>query len=313
MDTATVNGKVYVKASKVADEVGYTADYVGQLCRKGALDAIILGKTWYVAPDGLRAHKEAQTRVNTAATRRNIERQKDELVAQEERRRLLVSARDGQRSRTTDTDIRYSNDTEELLPALHSKHPAVSAYTEPDTVGTQEQEREEVSAYQHDEYPPESPSFPERQNFIHDDEQRDILEEAPEETAIPIRMVPGAERGDDDAFYAGLSDTNANENHWNTERKTLEYSSRDEVADRTEGYEDELTLKKGKRIKKGKVGRSLAPAAILILLVFILASIFLEGRWSYVRGPKQANFYVSYDVASIASVLYAIQNPNFAK
>ncbi len=57
MDVLTLNGKQYVKASRAAKDLGYASDYVGQLCRSGAVDAHLVGRTWYVNPDTLGAHR----------------------------------------------------------------------------------------------------------------------------------------------------------------------------------------------------------------------------------------------------------------
>ena len=39
MKELAIDGKKYVKASAIAKDLGYTSDYVGQLCRGGKIDA----------------------------------------------------------------------------------------------------------------------------------------------------------------------------------------------------------------------------------------------------------------------------------
>lgn len=127
MDTVTVDGKVYMKAAKAADEVGYTADYVGQLCRKGTLEGIMLGKTWYVREESLLAHKQSQPRANTVTTRRDIEKQK--TASYEPHKTSLHGTMANQREyrkHLLETNIRYSTDKEELLPALVATAPVVA-------------------------------------------------------------------------------------------------------------------------------------------------------------------------------------------
>lgn len=51
------DGVRYVSSSRAAKLVGYTKDYVGQLCRAGKLEARFVGRSWYVSEDGIRRHK----------------------------------------------------------------------------------------------------------------------------------------------------------------------------------------------------------------------------------------------------------------
>lgn len=60
MEVIVIDGVEYVKASIIAKRFKYTADYVGQLCRAGKVDAKLVGRTWYVAPDSLTGHKSAR-------------------------------------------------------------------------------------------------------------------------------------------------------------------------------------------------------------------------------------------------------------
>lgn len=48
---------MFVKASKIAKDYGYTADYIGQLCRSGRVDAQLVGRSWYAALDSLEEHR----------------------------------------------------------------------------------------------------------------------------------------------------------------------------------------------------------------------------------------------------------------
>ena len=66
MDVLTLGEKKYVKASVIARELGYTADYVGQLCRSGKVDAKLFGRSWYVYKDSIGEHKSTRYRSTQA-------------------------------------------------------------------------------------------------------------------------------------------------------------------------------------------------------------------------------------------------------
>ena len=71
MEVLTIEGKDYVKASVLARELGYTNDYVGQLCRAEKVTAQRVGRNWYVDPDSLRAHKKTRYQKTTATNTSN--------------------------------------------------------------------------------------------------------------------------------------------------------------------------------------------------------------------------------------------------
>ncbi len=60
MDEITIDGRAYIPVKAAAALAGYTADYVGQLCRGGKLEATRIGRAWYVDEDSIIAHKETQ-------------------------------------------------------------------------------------------------------------------------------------------------------------------------------------------------------------------------------------------------------------
>ncbi len=57
MRTVSVDGVVYTKAKEVADDFGYTADYLGQLCRAGKIECQLVGRAWYVSVDSVDTHR----------------------------------------------------------------------------------------------------------------------------------------------------------------------------------------------------------------------------------------------------------------
>lgn len=51
------DGKTYISSRRAASISGYVNDYIGQLCRSGAIEAKMVGRTWYVSLESLIAHK----------------------------------------------------------------------------------------------------------------------------------------------------------------------------------------------------------------------------------------------------------------
>lgn len=60
METVTIDGVEYVRASVLAKAHKYTADYIGQLCRANKVDAHLVRRTWYVYPPSLEGHKSSR-------------------------------------------------------------------------------------------------------------------------------------------------------------------------------------------------------------------------------------------------------------
>ncbi len=115
MDVLTVGGKEYVKASVIARELGYTADYVGQLCRSHRVRAKLVGRSWFVDRDSIAQHKT--TRYRSTQTKAK------ESLKEEVRFRLEQTANPVQSSphyyRTTGKpSFTYVNDESELIPIV---------------------------------------------------------------------------------------------------------------------------------------------------------------------------------------------------
>lgn len=60
MKEVTINGVSYLPAVALAKQFRYTTDYIGQLCRAKKVDAQLVGRSWYVNPLSLTAHKSAK-------------------------------------------------------------------------------------------------------------------------------------------------------------------------------------------------------------------------------------------------------------
>jgi len=115
MELLEVDGKQYVKARDAAKKAGYTADYVGQLCRSGSVDARLIGRSWYVDVEGLSAHR--------------VEKKRNARVkAREQVKKTIAEQRDVQEKTSIEQARRvsYAPDERELLPIV-KKDPGLVA------------------------------------------------------------------------------------------------------------------------------------------------------------------------------------------
>jgi hypothetical protein len=116
MEVLTLNGKSYVKASKAARDLGYATDYVGQLCRKGSVDAHLVGRTWYVDPNTLGAHR--------------IEKKRNaRVVARTHARKAIEESKIKTKNTIKHIAIRYEGDRSSLIPSV--RHMEVEGATVP--------------------------------------------------------------------------------------------------------------------------------------------------------------------------------------
>jgi hypothetical protein len=72
MKSISIDSENYVKATDIARELGYTADYVGQLCRAEKVKAQLVGRSWYVSEDSIRSHKNTRYRSTKKVSTGNI-------------------------------------------------------------------------------------------------------------------------------------------------------------------------------------------------------------------------------------------------
>lgn len=120
MNTIEADGKTYIKAADAARAVGYTADYVGQLCRKGSIDARFVGRSWYVKEGELERQKKSKARTNTEKTIKEMER-KLEITEEAERKIHKTVYVPGvtplYRKRILETPISYTTDEGDTVPS----------------------------------------------------------------------------------------------------------------------------------------------------------------------------------------------------
>lgn len=80
MDTISFKGEKYIKAGIIAKELGYTPDYVGQLCRGGQVLATLVGRSWYVSENSIRQHKKSRYRSNFSKSHTALKREISERL-----------------------------------------------------------------------------------------------------------------------------------------------------------------------------------------------------------------------------------------
>jgi len=114
MDEISVGEKKYLKAKLVARELGYTNDYVGQLCRAGKVDAKLVGRTWYVDPTTVKGHKQTRYRSTKAATHRDLKSSVSKILIEQpiEKEHFY----DYRESLRTKSSVQYEPDENDLLP-----------------------------------------------------------------------------------------------------------------------------------------------------------------------------------------------------
>jgi hypothetical protein len=64
-----------ISGRRAAELTGYSADYIGQLCRSGKLDAKMIGHTWYVSQDSLYEYVRKLEQEQRAAEFQKLSRQ----------------------------------------------------------------------------------------------------------------------------------------------------------------------------------------------------------------------------------------------
>jgi hypothetical protein len=126
MEVLELSGITYVKASSIARDLGYTADYVGQLCRSGKVDAQLVGRSWFVSEGSIRSHKDSRYRSNSIKTKQNLSAQKEQAIEvnkdkMEEREFSVPINAKHFYSKAVEPKNNYTEDQSELIPTLTEK------------------------------------------------------------------------------------------------------------------------------------------------------------------------------------------------
>ncbi|MDO8510198.1 MAG: hypothetical protein Q7S15_01055, partial [bacterium] len=65
MEELFFEGKRYISSRRAAQISGYVQDYIGQMCRRGELDARMVGRNWYISEDSLHVHVRTHVGIDT--------------------------------------------------------------------------------------------------------------------------------------------------------------------------------------------------------------------------------------------------------
>lgn len=136
MEKISSNGEVYVKASSIAQELGYTADYVGQLCRSGQVDAQLVGRSWFVNEDSIREHKRNRYRSTKAKSQKWV---RESLAHPTTPPATPIGAPRPQ----PELNVRYENDESDMIPSLGAKMPVEESHVS-EAVSEQDEEERSV-------------------------------------------------------------------------------------------------------------------------------------------------------------------------
>lgn len=128
MEKISFDGENYVKASVIARELGYTADYVGQLCRSEKVPAQLVGRTWYVSEQALHSHKKNRYRKSTEKSKNEVRKTVSEMKAVS---KVLPQRIHPLFYKRIVPPPSYENDDSELIPVLSSKEPSRAIPTPP--------------------------------------------------------------------------------------------------------------------------------------------------------------------------------------
>lgn len=125
MNTITINGVEYQRASILGKEFKYTSDYIGQLCRGHKVDAQLVGRTWYVNPLSLKSHKKSRYTKSTPDEKTSeykveINKSRIEIEPQITKNTLkTVFPKNNNFVRRIDwKPVKYKIDEADLLPSL---------------------------------------------------------------------------------------------------------------------------------------------------------------------------------------------------
>jgi hypothetical protein len=114
MEVLNVGGKEYVKASVIARELGYTADYVGQLCRARKVNAKLVGRSWYVDRSSMDMHKTSRYRGTQTKSKEALREEVKLQVTEPAKTKSNFYSH----TPATIPKVSYHEDDAELIPAV---------------------------------------------------------------------------------------------------------------------------------------------------------------------------------------------------
>ncbi|MCA9361269.1 hypothetical protein KC845_01785 [Candidatus Kaiserbacteria bacterium] len=123
MEHITLGEKTFVKANIIAQELGYTSDYIGQLCRAKKVEAKLVGRSWYVNEDSIRDHKKSRYRSVKTVVKKALHKEVGRQVKLNESLSQTSdkTANFYKHKSSTIFTPRYHSDDSDLIPVLIKK------------------------------------------------------------------------------------------------------------------------------------------------------------------------------------------------
>jgi len=118
MDVLKVGEKKYIKATALAKKFAYTADYIGQLCRSGKVDAQLVGRSWYVEEASLEIHKKDRYRTTQVKSLKSIREDLQQKEQTEQKHMSEPRARSNFYEHSHIKQVQYDKDHTALIPLI---------------------------------------------------------------------------------------------------------------------------------------------------------------------------------------------------
>lgn len=109
----SLDGKTYISSARAAAVTGYNQDYVTQLAREGKVVSRQIGNRWYVAQDGVIAHKREKDALLAAVQAKSVGI-RDQFTPQKIQENTLQDTKELEH----EPFYTYTSDTRPLIPAL---------------------------------------------------------------------------------------------------------------------------------------------------------------------------------------------------
>ena len=118
MDVLNVGEKKYIKATTLAKRFAYTADYIGQLCRLGKVEAQLVGRSWYVEEESLKSHKNDRYRTTQVKSLKSIREASKQVGEIEENHKQEHQKRSHFYVHSRLKAVKYHEDQSSLIPLV---------------------------------------------------------------------------------------------------------------------------------------------------------------------------------------------------
>ena len=301
METLEIDGITYQRVSSAARENGYTADYVGQLCRARKINAKLVGRTWYVEKEAIGGHKRSKVRSNASKT-------KESLIAElkvhsESNTSTPVSmhplyAAPTHRQRLLATEVKYETDVDHLIPALV---PEKSPHTHQIRV------QKSIDVLSEEETPAEVPELPKEEikwnGTIVVAPVEETEESLPEEGTVEIQEAvtddnrEAIEESEESVFVPEIIETKV------AAGRVADFLTVEEQAD--------ILGVTTKPIASRQVlyfSRLPVALATLVTCAFLATATFMQTVWVYESGTptRQPYMTTAYSVTSLSNLASSI-------